>query len=182
MSHLETLEPLIGIIAAERTGERASRYDDARQEGLIRAWLVEQERPDAPREYVLAAARRGVADTLRGRASFGAASHRGRQDAADSATPFSQNEERDDDTLLSLVDMASVTALEGAETADVGSMLRRIISRLPEADRSVIFDRFWRDMTWAEVAASRGRSANAVRVRFHNHIAAAIRTELTLAA
>lgn len=85
MSHLTTLTPLIGIIAREKTATRPDLYDDARQEGLIRAWTVEQDKPDAPREYVLAAARRGVGDAVRGRAAFGADSHRGRRDAIDGA-------------------------------------------------------------------------------------------------
>jgi hypothetical protein len=118
VSHLDTLTPLIGIIARERTSARPDLYDDARQEGLIRAWTVEQAKPDAPRQYVLAAARRGIADVVRGRPSFGAASHRGNRDAADSAHGFHLDAETAEDFAAELADPAAEAALLRVEDRD----------------------------------------------------------------
>lgn len=178
MTHLATLTPLLGIIAAERTADRPDLFDDVRQEALIRAWEVERDKPEAPREYVLAAARRAAADVLRGRPAFGEESHRGRQDAHDTAGPLTVSEDDDVDEVAPLADRSAERALAEADLVDVREAVRGAVRALPEDDREAVFLRFWHGMTWPEIAATQGRGTNATRVRFEKHTAPTLREAL----
>ena len=141
MSHLATLTPLIGIIAREKTATRPDLYDDARQEGLIRAWTVEQDKPDAPREYVLAAARRGVGDILRGRPGFGETGRRGWQDAADSAHGFHLDADAAEDYAEALADPDAEAAFLAVEDRDAFCRILRAVKALRPDLRFVVEER-----------------------------------------
>ena len=178
MSHLDTLTPLLGIIAAERTKERPDLFDEIRQEALIAAWRVEKAHPEASREYVLASARNAANGVLRGRPAFGAEGHQGRQDAHDNATSLTYDDDTDVDTVAALADPTAERALEAVEISDVAADVRAAVRDLPADEAEVVFLRFWQEMTWPEVAASMGRGTNATRVRFEKHIAATLRDTL----
>jgi RNA polymerase sigma factor (sigma-70 family) len=178
MSHLTKLAPLIQIIAAERTKGRPELFEDAVQEGMIRAWMVEAKKPDAPREYVLAAARNGVADLVRGRRAFGAPSHQGRQDAMSGWQPFVVDDDYDEDETLDLTDagaeLATEQALMAAHRADVSSA----VATLPDGDADLVLRRFWLDQTYPDVAKAVGTTVAALQRRFVNHIRPALRERL----
>lgn len=178
MTHLATLAPLLGIVAAERTHERPDLFDDVRQEALIRAWEVERDAPEAPREYVLAAARNAATDAVRGRPGFGESGRRGWQDAHDVAGPLTVDDDHDVDTVAPLADASAARALEEADLADVCEAVRTAVRELPAADRNAVFLRFWQGMTWPQVAAELDRGTNATRVRFERHIAPTLRASL----
>jgi RNA polymerase sigma factor (sigma-70 family) len=178
VSHLDRLTPLLGIVARERTASRPDLFDDVRQEAMIRAWEVERDRPDAPREYVLAAAKRGANDVLRGRPGFGERGRRGWSDAHGHAGPLQVDEETQEDTLGHLEDLGAQARLQVAEIAAERSDVLAALRDLDEADRLVVFWRFWEGLTWPEIGARVGRSANAVRVRFEKHLAPALRDRL----
>lgn len=178
MTHLDTLTPLLGIIAAERTKDRPDLFEEVRQEAMIRAWEVETAKPEAPREYVLAAARRAANDVLRGRPRFGEEGRRGWQDAHDVAGPLTFGEDDSEDEALTLQDDAARVALEHAEASDLRDAVSRAVSRLSEDDRDLVVRRFYLEQTWPEIASTRGRSANAVRVYFDTHLAPLLREAL----
>lgn len=178
-SRLETLAPLLGIIAAERTADRPDDFDDVRQEALIKAWQVERDRPDASTAYITAAARRAAVDALRGRPSFGASSHRGRQDAADAAVPLvTVDEDGEERPVVEPADPAAAAALEEADLVDVRDAVRAAVRDLPEEDRALVYRRFFAGETWPEIAAGSSRGTNATRVRFEEHVAPVLRDRL----
>jgi DNA-directed RNA polymerase specialized sigma24 family protein len=141
MSHLSTLTPLIGIIAREKTTTRPDLYDDARQEGLIRAWTVEESKPDAPREYVLAAARRGIGDVVRGRPAFGEVGRRGWKDAADTAHGFHLDADTAEDYAEALADPGAEAAFLAVEDRDARRRLYRAVKSLRPDLRFVVEER-----------------------------------------
>lgn len=75
---LESVETIIGVIARERTRGNPDNYEDAFQEGMIHAWQALVARPDAPRAYIVAAARNGVTSVSMGRAPTGKPSTQGK--------------------------------------------------------------------------------------------------------
>lgn len=170
-SHTETLRPLLGIIARERTQDRPDLYDDALQEGLIRAWSVESAKPEAPREYVLAAARRAIGDVVRGRPLTGEPSHRGRQDLADVALSLDAVRDAEEDRPEDPADPAASAAMEAVEVTAYRERIARAVEALPEDLRALVREAFYEGRTWTEIAASHpsGRSANALRVRARDH-------------
>lgn len=178
MPHLETLTPLLGIVAAERTTARPDLFDDARQEGLIRAWEVEAAKPDAPREYVLAAAKRAIGDVLRGRPMTGEEGRRGWQDAADYAGPLVAADD-DEDTLAALADPTAADALDRAEACLHLEEVRAAVLALGVDDLAIVTARFVDEMSWPEAARHLGRKPEAVRRRFVDHIAPRLRADLT---
>lgn len=150
---LATLTPLISIIAREATAHRPDLYADARQEGLITAWQVLAD--PAPRldlrTYAIAAARRAIGNVLRGRPMTGAPRHQGRQDAADAGVLSL------DALLQDPADPVAAAALASAETTAHATEISRALAGLSPADRLLVDVRFWRDGTFADVAAATGR-------------------------
>lgn len=178
MSHLATIAPLVGIIAREKTTSRPDLYDDARQEGLIRAWTVATAKPDAPREYLVAAARRGVNDVLRGRPSFGEEGRRGWQDAVDSAGPLYRTIEGEDVLVTDPADYAAEDAFRAALDAATATLVQVAVAGLAPADRQLVELRFYEGLDWRGVADVLGKKSEAVRRRFADHIAPALAASL----
>lgn len=177
MDLIKVITPLIGIVARERTREQPYLYDDARQEGLIRAWTVLTERPDAPREYVVAAAKRGVGDVVRGRPAFGAASHRGRQDAHDLAGPLVRLVDGGGEELV--IDPEDPSAQDAYDAADVAGLVRRSVAELADPiDRLMVYERFWGDRLYADIGKDVGLTKQALERRWANHVRPALRERL----
>lgn len=179
MTHLDTLRPLLAVIARERTAARPDLYDDALQEGMIRAWSVEQEKPDAPREYVLAAARNAIGDVARGRPALGAASHRGRQDAADTAIPLVQRDPDGEEAELDVEDASAALAMRQAESAAARWDIAAAVASLPVgSDIELVARRFWGDQDYRSIAADMGVKHTALERRWAGHIRPHLREHL----
>ena len=148
MRVIEELAPLVGIMAAERTRDRPDLFDDARQEGLIAAWLVSEKQPDASPAYVHTVARRAVGDVLRGRPAFGAERRRGWRDAHNGADSL----EREDGKYV--IDPGAHDA--GMEAVEHRDHIAQAVRSLDPVARRYVFLRFWHGMTVAEVAAEMG--------------------------
>lgn len=188
---LERVAPLVGIMAREKTAGNPSLYDDARQEGLIRAWLAQQKYDaDNPRAYMVAAARSGISGLLRGRPPFGAEGRRGWRDAHDTSVSLTSSirvDERENRSHASpsfdeasLADEAARRDMEHAETAPIRDAVRAAVATLPRRDQIIILSRFAHRATWPEVAKVAGSpSADAARIRFADHIAPALRALLS---
>lgn len=179
--HLATIAPLVGIIAREHTASNPSAYEDARQEGMIHAWQAAEDRPDAPREYLVAAARNGIIGSVMGRSPFGAPSHQGRAEPLDSAQPFAYDEETGEDESTSLEDRSVAYLLHLAEIAPAREEIRAVIrdaDYLTDADRAVILRRFWREQTWPEIAVATDKRTEAVRRRFVDVLAPLLAADL----
>jgi RNA polymerase sigma factor (sigma-70 family) len=148
--NLETLKPLVEIMAAERCTDRPDAFDDAVQEGLIAAWRVSKTHPEASPQYVRASARRAVVDVLRGRPMTGQAGRRGWQDAHAVADP--------------LTDADGVLVREPAyvEPGFDGAPVRFAVAALPDLERRYVALRFWEGHTEAEIGEALDLSAFAV--------------------
>lgn len=167
MTDVETLAPLVGIMAAERTKDRPDLFDDARQEGLIAAWrALGREEARDPGKYARAAARRAVGDVMRGRPAFGAESHRGKQDAHDTSVPLVDDEGRY---------VAEPRHIECGYATAEGEWLRAAVRRLPERQRRYVFLRFWQGLTAAEIAAELGLAKHTVELMWAEQIRPTLR-------
>lgn len=142
---LDTLAPLVGIIAREATKGRPDLYEDARQEGLIAAWRVFADDPDAPRSHGTVAARSAIRAYLRGRPTFGGTGHQGRPDAFDRSEPWPDD----------------LDALGDAPDVETRLVVRAAVAELPPEDRALVFRRFWADAQPTKAEHNRWR---AVRV------------------
>src|SRR5689334_16557993 len=152
---IQDIRPLVEIIAAERTSSTPHLFDDAVQEGLIAAWRATEARPDAPRSYVVGAARNGVRSVVRGRSFTGQASHRGWQDAGD----YTQDAEE--------LEVKAVSAhLDCVELSEVWDAVKRLDSTEASiaALRAYGFD-------WKQIGPRVGLKEEAARRRFVHHIA-----------
>lgn len=178
MSHLPTITPLVGIIAREHTASSHVDYDEARQEGLIHAWEAETARPDAPREYLVAAARNGIIGAVTGRKPFGAPSRQGRAEPLNDARPFTFDEETGEDTEASVEDLRAAHLFHLAEIAPARKEVRDRVGYLSDADRDLVRRRFWQGQTWPEIAVATGKRTEAVRRRFVDHIAPVLAGDL----
>lgn len=175
---LTALRPLIHIIAAERTSTRPDLFDDAVQEALIASWTTSTSHPDASRAYVTAAARNAVTGVLQGRPYTGAPSRRGWQDAGDSAVTLTPVYDGEETVTADLTDPTTEPAFDAALSRVHAHEVRAAVAALSEDDAVLVALRFGRDLTWPEVAAAVGRRTEAVRRRFVDHIAPALRSEL----
>ena len=148
---LPVIEPLVGIIAREATAGRPGDYDDVRQEGLIAAWQAATARPDAPREYLVAAARNGIKSLLRGRKAFGAHGRRGLDPSTSSLDALTDSEE----SAWDAPDDRALTAFDRVEALDEFEDMVRV---LPTAYQEIVRLRELDDLEWSEVAQRTGRA------------------------
>lgn len=141
---LESLVPIVGIIAKERTRSWPDKHDDAVQEGMIAAWQVLQKRPDAPRSYVVGAIRNRVTASSMGRASFGKPPMRGRQQV---------------DAML-LDDLSSVDedTVDPWQAVDTAMDVQAAMELWSSEQRKLAFLVFYQDMTLAEASAWLGKA------------------------
>lgn len=174
---LTTLRPLIHIIAAERTHTRPDLFDDAVQEGLISAWQASVKNPDAPRQYLTAAARNGVTHVLQGRSMTGAPSRQGRREPLDDSSSLTFDDDADD-TTSTVADPSADDALTAVLDTVHAPDVRTAVAGLPPTDAELVTLRFGADLSWPQVATRMGRRTEAVRRRFTDHIAPALRVEL----
>lgn len=139
---------LVEIMAAERTSERPEMFDDCVQEGLIAAWRAMEGHPGKPDAYYRSAARNGILNHLRGRATFGHESMQGNRDATTAQVPL----------LAVGSDGVEYLVTEPAYEApydalDVKQAVRDAVVALDDAERYLIWSRFWEDKSYPEIAA-----------------------------
>lgn len=146
MHRLKEIAPFAGIVARERT-RGTSGYDDAYQEGMIAAWQVLAERPDAPREYLIAAVKNGINSHV-GRGRVTGSSQRGKKHIPTQGFPEGFDVMSDDPT----------------ESMD--SDVRNALIRLPQHDREFVYLRFWLGMTGEEAAKIVGIPRGTLERRF----------------
>jgi RNA polymerase sigma factor (sigma-70 family) len=175
MTSVETLAPLVGILARERTARYPDLYDDARQEGLVRAWTVLEKRPDAPASYVVAAVKRGINDVVRGRPSFGAASHRGRRDAHVGASALTRQGEDGEGYVHESEDPRARDVFDAVE---VGQAVRDAVQGLAPEDRALVFGRYWEDLRFSDLAPLLGRPTGSLSRRWTDVIRPRLRADL----
>lgn len=172
---LDDFAPLAGIMAREATRDHPDAYEDARQEALIAAWRVQQDRPDASPAYVRKAARRAAVDVVRGRPAFGAASHRGRADAADYADALVS----DDGTFTrEPADAGALSALGAVESRAALEPVCEAVAALRPEYRALVFLRFWEDRTARETGAALGWTETGVLEAWSKRIRPALREAL----
>lgn len=138
-------------LASERAGDQPHLQDDLVQEAAIAIWSVLQKRPDAPRPYLVATAKNAMANLLRGGHTTGAPSRQGRKDAS------------------SAQDYAEPPDHPSPESED-WSHVRAAVRSLPLDERQILWDKFWCDRTWAQVAHDHGTRENRLIWRWTNHI------------
>lgn len=172
---VESLRPLIEIMASERTKERPDLWEDAVQEGLIRAWRVLTDRPGSDRAYVTAAARRGVGDVLRGRPLTGEEGRRGYMDAADHSDPLVV-ETADGEEFAT--EPADASAEDAFLAVDYRDEVRAAVGRLEPEDRDVVFLRYWRDLGYREISPIVGKPAGTLSRRWTETIRPRLREDL----
>lgn len=141
------LRRFVEIVAAERTKDQPDLFDECVQEGMIAAWQAMERHPGKTDTYYRAAAKRGVLNPLRGRSPFGHESMRGSKDASSaSQSIYGTNSDGDD----VLVVEPSIEAPYAA--IDVQGAVREAVAGLDEADRVLVFGRFWEGLSYAEMA------------------------------
>lgn len=172
---VESLAPLVGLIARERTSAYPGLYDDARQEGLVRAWEVLGKRPDAPAPYVTAAVKRGVHDVLRGRPAFGAPRHRGRQDAHEGAVALTRQTDEGEEYAMEPEDTTTAAAYEAVDVRDA---VQAAVRALPYEDRRLVFGRYWEDRSFADLALELGRPEGTLSRRWTDVVRPRLREAL----
>lgn len=138
----------VEIVASERTGDRPDLFDDCVQEGLIAAWQAMERHPDKPDVYYRVAAKNGVMNLLRGRSPFGHEAQRGKEDAHSTSTPLVAVSS---DGVEYLVAEPAYEAPYGA--LDVQEAVRQAVLALDDAERYLIWSRFWEDKAFPEIAA-----------------------------
>lgn len=164
---------LVEIMAAERTSDRPDLFDDCVQEGLIAAWRAMEDHPGKPDAYYRAAARNGVLGPLRGRASFGHESTRGKEDAHTSSVPLTAST---DDGVEYLVVEPAVEAPYAS--LDVQEAVREAVRHLDDAERYLIWSRFWEDKNFPEIAAELETRTNRLQWLWSTSGAGSIRDRL----
>jgi DNA-directed RNA polymerase specialized sigma24 family protein len=140
---------------------------------MIAAWQAMEKVPDKPATYYRAAAKNGIMNPLRGRASFGAESHRGTKDASSASSSIWATNSDGEDTL---VVEPSVEAPYAA--VDVEGAVREAVADLDESDRVLVFARYWEDMTFAEVAKMVGGVKTRLEWRWMKHVRPALEEAL----
>lgn len=178
MIDLSALPPLAELMASE-SGVHPNLWEDAVQEGMIRAWLTAESRPDSSPAYVHTAMRHSIKDIASGRSPFGAPSRQGRREPLD--THF---EQMPDEESHAFVTFAPYDRVEELADMDVAAV-RRAVKALPARDQWLIHLRFTQDLTWPEASREmaslgRGTGANTLRKRFQDHIAPALRKALSV--
>lgn len=155
--NLESVRTIVGVIARERTRGFPDKYDDALQEGMICAWQVLQKRPDAPRAYVIAAARNGVTSSSLGRAPFGKAPMRGSRQV--DAFPFCalssvDGEDSEEERLNRLANLAQ----DPWNAVDTKMDVEAAMEQWSAEQRKLAYLVFYCDMTMAEASAWLGKA------------------------
>lgn len=161
---LDTLKPLVEIMAAERTKDRPDLFEDAVQEGLIAAWQASETHPGKEARYYRAAARNGVVSVLRGRPATGAEGRRGWQDAHDSSGPLVV--EGSDGFEYLVAEPADATAARDFDAAEIRSAIAEAVSDLDPLDVEIVVGRFWEDLGFADLAKRTGRPAGTLSRRW----------------
>lgn len=148
------------VVASERCQGRSEFFDDCVQEGAIVIWQVLQRWPDAPRAYITGAVQKRMAGVLRGDPLIGQPTHQGKRDASSAAVE---------------ADVPDAEVPPPGDWSDV----REAVYTLSENDRQLVFDRFWLDREWKDVAKARGLSSHRVQVKWRDQIRPALREALT---
>jgi RNA polymerase sigma factor (sigma-70 family) len=177
MDLIKKITPLVTIMARERTGDRPHLYDDARQEGLIRAWEREQQKPGQKTAYYYVAARGGVVDHLRGRPTFGAPRHAGVKDAHESAHPLTVLGPDGQEHLIT--DPEDLSTADAFGATEIGQAVRDAVAGLSERDRLLVYLCYWEDLSFAQASEILGRSSNALQLQWRNTIRPRLREELS---
>lgn len=178
MIDLSALPPLAELMASEQ-GVHPDLWDDAVQEGMIRAWLTTEQRPDASPQYVHTAMRHGVRGLSTGRSHYGAPSRQGRREPLD--THFEQMPEEESHSFITI---APYDRVEELADVDVDA-IRKAVKGLTARDQWLVHLRFTKDLSWPEMSKEmaplgRGTGANALRKRFQEHIAPTLREVLSV--
>lgn len=140
---LESLRPIIGVIARERTREDPSNYDDAVQEGMINAWRAITSRPDAPRPYALVAAKNGIRGHVSGRATYGKPSSRGRRMV--------------EPTFIEDMSTVDVNFDDPWQAVDTAMDVHAAMQKWSDEQRKLAFLVFYQGMTLEEASAWMGK-------------------------
>lgn len=163
----------IKMVAAERTGTQPDLYDECVQEGMIAAWRAIEKHPGKTDAYYRVAAKNGIMNPLRGRASFGAEAHRGSKDASSVSTSiYAPGADGQDEFLVEPAVEAPYAAL------DVQGAVREAVAELPEGDRVLVFRRYWEGATWPEIATMVGTRKNRLEWRWMTAIRPALEEAL----
>lgn len=148
------------VLAGDRCQGRPEMFDDLVQEGAIVIWQVLDRWPEAPRAYVTGAVKKRMAGVLRGDRLIGEPGHQGKKDASDSTVT------------------SDIPESEAPTRGDWGDV-RHAVCSLPESDRELVFDRFWLDLSWADVASHQGLSSGRVECKWRDQIRPVLREALT---
>lgn len=170
MSKLEDFDPLIRKIARERTHPQPWLFEDTLQEARIAVWKMLDTHPDAEPWLIGVTARRAAINATAVGTMTGAPKR--------SIGTGHRTIERLGITSTSYEKLAEALAESGAKlpapytTGDFSATVveredvRRALQLLDPVDRELVFDRFWRELTWAELAELRGVTAGAVHCRW----------------
>ncbi len=174
---LTTIYPLVTLMAGEQTRGKPWLFEDARQEGLIKAWQASESKPEAGRQYAAAAARHGVWGVVTGRHSYtgqpSRAGTRGRWDAMPGAV--SSDALTEDGISIEHADETAGLPFEVADMTDVRARVRAAVSALPDArDREIVYLAFWSGLNFAEIGARYGTTKAAIRGRWMRAIKPAL--------
>lgn len=167
------LRRFIEIVAAERTQSNPDLFDECVQEGMIAAWQAMTQHPGKDDVYYRVAAKNGIMSPLRGRASFGHESSRGKQDASSVSQSLWRTNSNGDDVLVIDPPVEAPYA-----SLDIQGVVRDAVAHLDDDDRVLVFARFWEGMTYPEVAALVGTRSNRLQWRWSRTIRPVLRGAL----
>lgn len=155
------------------------KAEDAAQEAMIEAWHVLEKDPTKPDAYVRTAMKFRVVEILgRNQSMTGQPPHPGRRDLYTTSLDAVIESEFGDET----DGLSDPRDEEAVHVIDTGQLVRDAVGAQSEADRMLVWLRYWEDMEWKDVAAQMGITSGGARQRWMNKIRPTLRAAVEAAA
>lgn len=158
---LAELDGLIWAIAREHTREQPWLLEDAHQEAAIAAWQRLEE--GHSKGIAIFKVRQAVLDVVRGRRMTGSKESGGIVDSHQKARSIFRTTPDGDEEYV--YEPADLTTLDEQERIEARDALRAPLSVLRDDEREIVAAYYFEGLTSAEIAAERGVTPQAVRIR-----------------
>lgn len=172
---LKAVRRFVARPAREATGSNSGAFEDSVQEGVIAAWKLLQETPEAPLSWALRSAKFAAINAARGRRHTGAPERTKMSAPTQSVASLEEITEAHDEEGYA-IPAVFVTDPWGSEID--GLDVRGALARLCEEDRRLVWLRFWEGRSEADTAQVLGISRSLVSYRWTYRIVPALRVAL----